>query len=200
MIYIPGLIAETRKRIGITMALPSTVYRVTIQLSDIDRGVYETLQTTVARHPSETEERLVARLLAFSLFYEEQLLFTKGVSAGDEPDLWAKGPDDRVLLWIEVGLPDAERVIKAGRHAARIVLIASGKALPNWEQQQLPKLEGVANLAVITFDQTFIAALVTKLDRSINWSITITDGNLYLNVGTETFETMIQERIGSRRE
>ena len=182
------------------MALPSTVYRVTIQLSDIDRGVYETLQTTVARHPSETEERLVARLLAFSLFYEEQLLFTKGVSAGDEPDLWAKGPDDRVLLWIEVGLPDAERVIKAGRHAVRIVLIASGKALSNWEQQQLPKLEGVVNLAVITFDQAFIAALVTKLDRSINWSITITDGNLYLNVGTETFETMIHERVGSRRE
>ncbi|MEI6827998.1 MAG: YaeQ family protein [Desulfuromonadales bacterium] len=182
------------------MALPSTIYRANIQLSDIDRGVYETLQTTVARHPSETEERLVARLLAFSLFYEEQLLFTKGVSAGDEPDLWAKGPDDRVLLWIEVGLPDAERVIKAGRHATRIILIASGKALLNWEQQQLPKLKSVANLAVITFDQTFIAALVTKLDRSINWSITITDGNLYLNVGTETFETMIQERVGSRRE
>jgi uncharacterized protein YaeQ len=182
------------------MALPATIYRTNIQLSDIDRGVYETFQTTVARHPSETEERLVLRLLAYALFYEEQLLFTKGVSAGDEPDLWVKGPDDRVLLWIEVGLPDAERVVKACRHAARVVLIVSGKALPNWEQQQLPKLEGVANLAVITLDLAFITALVARLDRSIQWSITITDGNLYLNIGTETFETMLQERVGSRRQ
>jgi uncharacterized protein YaeQ len=187
-----------RKMIGVTMALPSTIYRVTIQLSDIDRGVYESLQTTVARHPSETEERLVARLLAYTLFYDEQLLFTKGVSAGDEPDLWAKGPDGRVLLWIEVGLPDAERVIKASRHAARVVLVAGGKALPNWEQQQLPKLEGVSNLTVISFDQVCISRLVTKLDRSINWSITITDGNLYLDVGNETFEMRLQERVGSR--
>lgn len=180
------------------MALPATIYRVTILLSDIDRGVYETLQATVARHPSETEERLVARLLAYTLFYEEQLLFTKGVSAGDEPDLWAKGPDGRVLLWIEVGLPDAERVIKASRHAARVVLIASGKALSNWEQLQLPKLESVANLTVISFDQVFINCLVTSLDRFISWSITITDGNLYLNVGNDTFETILQERVGSR--
>ena len=180
------------------MALPSTIYRVNIQLSDIDRGVYETLQSTVARHPSETQERLVARLLAYALFYEDQLLFTKGVSAGDEPDLWSKGPDGRVLLWIEVGLPDAERVIKAGRHAERAVIIASGKTLTSWEQQQLPKLEGVPNLTVISFDQAFINCLVTKLDRSIYWSITITDGNLYINVGTETYETILQERIGSR--
>ncbi|MDD2734763.1 MAG: YaeQ family protein [Desulfuromonadaceae bacterium] len=180
------------------MALPSTVYRVTIQLSDIDRGVYESLQTTVARHPSETEERLVTRLLAYTLFYDEQLLFAKGVSAGDEPDLWAKGPDGRVLLWIEVGLPDAERVIKAARHAARVALVAGGKALPSWELQQLPKLEGVSNLTVISFDQVCISRLVTKLDRSINWSITITDGNLYLDVGNETFEMRLQERVGSR--
>jgi uncharacterized protein YaeQ len=180
------------------MALPSTIYRANIQLSDIDRNVYETLQTTMARHPSETEERLVARLLAYALFYEEQLLFTKGVSAGDEPDLWVKGPDGRTLLWIEVGLPDAERIIKAGRHSARVILIASGKTMQNWEQQQLPKLEGLANLAVVSFDKAFIACLVSKLDRSINWSITVTDGSLYINVGTETFETTLQQRIGTR--
>jgi uncharacterized protein YaeQ len=180
------------------MALPSTIYRANIQLSDIDRGVYETLQTTVARHPSETEERLVARLLAYSLFYEEQLQFTKGVSAGDDPDLWVKGPDGRVLIWIEVGLPDAERVIKASRHAERVVLIASGKTLQTWEQLHLPKLEGVTNLVVVSFDQVFINCLVSQLDRSINWSITITDGTLYINVGSETFETILLQRIGSR--
>ncbi|GAC1447397.1 MAG: YaeQ family protein [Desulfuromonadaceae bacterium] len=180
------------------MALPSTVYRVNIQLSDVDRGVYESLQATVARHPSETEERLVARLLAYALFFEPELTFTKGIGSGDEPDLWLKGPDDRVLLWVEVGLPEADHLIKASRHAARVALIACGRALPRWEQQHLSKLEGVPNLSLICFDQDFINSLVFKLDRSINWSITITDGNLYLNVGDETFETVLQERIGKR--
>lgn len=189
---------ETRKAIGVIMALPSTIYRVNIQLSDIDQGVYETLQSTVARHPSETEERLVARLLAYVLFYGEQLLFTKGISVGDEPDLWVKGADGRVLLWIEVGLPDAERLIKAGRHAEQVALIASGRAMPSWEQQQLPKLQDIPNLSVISFDQIFITSLASKLDRSINWSVTITDGNLYMNVGNETFEAIIQQRVGSR--
>jgi uncharacterized protein YaeQ len=180
------------------MALPSTVYRVNIQLSDVDRGVYESLQATVARHPSETEERLVARLLAYALFFEPELTFTKGIGAGDEPDLWLKGPDDRVLLWVEVGLPEPDHLIKASRHAARVALIACGRALPRWEQQHLSKLERVPNLSVICFDQAFINRLVSKLDRSINWSITITDGNLYLNIGAETFETVLRESVGKR--
>ena len=180
------------------MALPSTIYRFTMQLSDVDRGVYETLQATVARHPSETEERLVARLLAYALFFEPELVFSKGVGSGDEPDLWLKGPDGRVLLWVEVGVPEAERLIKAGRHAERVALIACGRVLPAWEQQHLPKLKGVSNLSVISFDQTFINSLVSTLDRSINWAVTISDGNLYINVGDETLETVLQERLGSR--
>lgn len=165
-----------------------------MQLSDVDREVYESLQVTVARHPSETEERLVARLLAYALFYDPELTFTKGISAGDEPDLWVKGPDDRVLLWVEVGLPEADRIIKASRHVERAVLIACGRALPKWEQQHLPKLENVPNLSVIRFDQAFINGLSATLDRSINWSVTITDGNLYINVGADTFETVFKNR------
>lgn len=180
------------------MALPSTVYRVTIQLSDVDRGVYEALQATVARHPSETEERLVARLLAYALFFEPGLSFTKGVGAGEEPDLWLKGPDGRVLLWVEVGLPEPERIIKAGRHAERTALVACGRALPAWEQQHLRKLEGIPRVSVISFDQEFIGCLVSRLDRSITWDVTISDGTLYLNVGSETFETALQVRIGKR--
>ena len=180
------------------MALPSTIYRVNIQLSDVDLGVYESLQATVARHPSETEERLVARLLAYTIFFEPELTFTKGVSAGDEPDLWLKGPDDRVVLWVEVGLPESDRLVKASRHAERVAVIACGKALTKWEQQYLQKLGSVPNLSVVCFDQLFINCLVSKLDRSINWAVTITDGNLYINVGDDTFETVLQERVGKR--
>ena len=177
------------------MALPATIYRVNIQLSDVDRGVYESLQATVARHPSETEERLVARLLAYALFYEPELAFTKGISAGDEPDLWLKGPDDRVLLWIEVGLPEADRLVKASRHAERVALIACGRALPKWEQLHLARLEGVKNLSLLRFDHAFINDLASRLDRSINWDVTITDGNLYINVGTETIEAVLQKLV-----
>ncbi len=180
------------------MALPSTIYRAQIQLADIDRGVYETLQATVARHPSETEERLVARLLAFALFFEPELAFTKGISAVDEPDLWVKGPDDRNLLWVEVGIPESDRIIKAGRHTVKIALVACGRAFPIWEQQHLPKLGSVPNLTIISFDQPFISRLVTTLDRSILWEVTITDGNLYINAGNETFETVLQVRAGAR--
>lgn len=180
------------------MALPSTIYRVTIQLSDVDRGMYESLQATVARHPSETEERLVARLLAYALFFEPELAFTKGVGAGDEPDLWLKGPDDRVLLWVEVGLPEPDRLIKASRHAARVALVACGKAFPKWEQQHLPKLEGVSNLTILRLDQPFINSLASRLGRSINWEVTISEGTLYINVGGETFETILHERVGNR--
>jgi uncharacterized protein YaeQ len=181
------------------MALPSTVYRVNIQLSDVDRGVYESFQTTVARHPSETEERLVARLLAYILFFESELTFTKGVSAGDDPDLWVKGPDDRVLLWIEVGLPESERLIKASRHSEHVALIAYGKAYSIWEQRHLQKLEKIANMSIIIFCQDFIGQLSARLDRTIIWSVTISDGTLYINIGNETFETSIQQLVGGKR-
>lgn len=180
------------------MALPSTIYKTAIQLADIDRGTYETLLSTVARHPSETAERLVARLLASALFHEPELLFTKGICKGDEPDLWSKGPDGRVLLWVEVGLPEAERLIKASRHAERVGLLACGSSLPNWERQHFAKLEAVENLTILTLNQEFINRLVALLERSISWDITITEATLYLQTAGESLETPLHTRTGQR--
>ena len=179
------------------MALPSTVYKASIQLSDVDRGVYESLQATVARHPSETEERLVARLLAFAIFHEPELTFTKGICAADEPDLWVKGGDGRVRFWVEVGLPEADRIIRASRHSERVALLAYGRTLAGWDQQNLPKLEKIANLTVISIDQGLINRLAAQLERSINWSITITEGTFYLTIGEESMEAAIQLKRGS---
>lgn len=179
------------------MALPSTIYRVNIQLSDINHGVYETIQTTVAQHPSETEERLVARLLALAIFYEPELVCTKGISATDEPDLWVIGPDGRTMFWIEVGLPESDRIIKACRHAEKVALLACGKTLSNWDQQHLPKLQKLSNLTTVTVDQTFINTLASRLERSINWSITITEGTLYLTNNAVSNETAIQVKTGT---
>ena len=180
------------------MALPSIIYKASIQLSDVDRGVYESLQATVARHPSETEERLVARLLAYAIFYAAELSFTTGISATDEPDLWLQGGDGRVRFWIEVGLPEADRIIKASRHSERVALLACGKALASWDQQHLPRLEKVANLTVISIDQAFINKLASLLERSISWSITITEGSLYLTIGEETMEAAIRVKTGNQ--
>lgn len=174
------------------MALPSTIYRASIQLADLDRNCFETLQATVARHPSETPERLLARLLAYALCYQEGLVFTKGVSAGDEPDLWAKEPDGRVALWIEVGLPDPARLQKAARHSGQVVLLAFGPTRFRWEAQHLATFGRIPNLRILGLDFAFLSALVAGLQRSIDWSITITEGVLYLTQGSETLETRIQ--------
>ncbi len=178
------------------MALPSTIYRANIQLSHIDRNIYESLQVTVARHPSETAERLVARLLAYALFAGPDLAFTKGICAGGEPDLWIKGPDGRVLLWIETGLPDADRLVKASRHAERVVVLASGGSRATWLKQHLPKLSAVANLTVLGLEQAFLTRLVSRLERSISWSLTVTEGALYLGLDGETVESTLDHHCG----
>ncbi len=178
------------------MALPSTIYRTNLQFADIDHGIYETIQTTVAQHPSETEERLVARLLAMAIFYEPELSFTKGLCATDEPDLWVLGPDGRATLWVEVGLPESDRIIKASRHAERVALLACGKSLANWDQQHLPKLMNIKNLTIVSVDPMFINTIAANLERAINWSITITEGTIYLTTGDMTYSTAIRIKAG----
>lgn len=179
------------------MAQPSTIYRVKIQLANIDRGVYEALQASVARHPSETEERLVARLLAYALFYEEGLQFTKGVGAGDEPDLWSKEPDGRTRTWLEVGLPDAERLLKAARHAEQLILLVCGSSAGLWQRTQLGKLAGMGNGLIVSLAQDFIAQLVAGLERSIVWDVTITEGSLYVQCGGESLTTELLVLAGT---
>jgi len=180
------------------MALPSTVYRASVQLSDLDRQVYEQLQTTIAKHPSETEERLVTRLIAYALCYQEELVFTKGVGSGDEPDLWVKGADGRVQLWIEVGLPDPDRLAKSCRHVERAILFACGPAQTRsrWLTQHLQKLGASQNLTIIGIDFGFLGKLVENLQRAINWSLTVTEGALYLSVADQSFETALEHLSG----
>ena len=187
---------ETLKKDTGPMALPSTIYRASVQLSDLDRQVYEQLQTTIAKHPSETRERLVARLLAYALCFEEELVFSKGVGSGDEPDLWSKGPDGRVRLWIEVGLPDPERLAKSCRHVERAVLFACGPTQSRWLLQHQQKLASSPNLTVIGIDYAFLGKLVENLQRVIAWSLTVTEGALYLTVGNDSLETSLQQLSG----
>ena len=179
------------------MAQRSTVHRVAIELCDTDRQVYEDLQMSIARADSETLHRLVARLLAYCLCYERDIAFTQGVGAGDEPDVWVKEPGGRVKVWIEVGLPDAKRLVKAARHCERVVLLAYGRGLPRWEGDHLPKLAEAGNVTVAALDLRFLEQLAATVDRSIVWSLTISGGTLYLTAGKEQLETALQPLSGA---
>lgn len=180
-----------------TVALPPTIYRANLQLADVDRGCYQQLAVTVARHPSETAERLVTRLLAYALWFEEGLSFTRGICAGDEPDLWRTGADGRAETWIEVGLPEADRIIRAARHVRHVSLLASGRGLPRWCDLHLPRLSGLDNLQVVSLDQLFLNVLAEQLERGISWEITVTDGILYLGSKGMVLESPIIVLAGS---
>ena len=173
------------------MAQRSTIHRVQIELSDTDRQVYEDLQMSVARADSETPERLVARLLAYCLCYEPGIQFTGGVSAGDEPDVWVREPDGRVKLWVEVGLPDPKRLTKAARHCERVVLLAYGRRLGDWQGEHLARFRGMSNVTIASVELGFLDQLVQLLDQSIVWSLTVSGGVLYLTTDGRQFQTTL---------
>jgi len=177
------------------MALSSTIYRAGIQLSNVDANRYEQLQLTLARHPSETMERMLARLIAYALHFGRGIGFGRGVSCSDEPDVWIRSDDGRVLLWMEVGLPDPERILKACRHAQRVILYAYGTNLERWKSSHLQRLCSMDNLCVYALDFELLRKLAGDLERSIDWTLTLMEGRLYLGQGRETLESDVQTLI-----
>ena len=161
------------------MALTSTPYKADLSLSDLDRDVYATLRFTVARHPSETEERLVSRLLAYALWYAESLAFGRGLSDVDEPALWEKSLDDRILHWIEVGQPDSERLTWCSRRAAQVSLLVYGNRRV-WETRILPSVSTLGNLNIAALPQAPLGALAEDLPRSIKWAVMISEDTLFV--------------------
>jgi uncharacterized protein YaeQ len=178
------------------MARGATIHRVQLELSHVDRGVYADLPLTLARHPSETIERMAMRVLAFGLRHAEGLEFGRGVSATDEPDLWRREGDGRVIEWIEVGQPDARRLVKAARHSGRCTLFVFGDGASRWRTAQLEGMKAPDNLGVARIDDAFVASLAATVDRQIRWSMTIADGTIFLTSGEESFDTTPEIWLG----
>ena len=178
------------------MARGAIIHRVRIELAHVDRGVYESIQLTLARHPSETVERAVMRLLAFGLRHQDSLEFGRGVSATDEPDLWSRGGDGRVREWIEVGQPDAKRLVKACRQSERCTLFAFGSGARRWRTAQLEPIEAPDNLAVAWIEDAFVARVASAIDRQIRWSMTVSEGTVFLSSGDASFETVPEIWLG----
>ncbi len=168
------------------MALSSTVYNFEIDLSDVDRNVYTRLSIRAARHPSETEEYLVARVLAYCLEYVEGIAFSAGLAEPDVPALTVRDLTGALRVWIEIGAPDAARLHKASKAAPRVVVYTHKNAALLVRQWAGESIYRAAELEVYGFDHDFIDGLAARLERRMALSLTITDRHLYASVAGAT--------------
>lgn len=169
---------------GIPMALKATIHKAELQLSDLDRQHYGSYSLTLARHPSETDERMMVRLLAFALYASEYLSFCKGISDEDEPDLWEQDLGGNLERWIEVGLPDEKRIRKACGRARQVVVITySGRTADMWWQQNQAALAKQEKLTVLQLPAPQSQALAALAERTMNLSCTIQEGQIWLSSG-----------------
>jgi len=175
------------------VALKSTIFRAEMQVSDLDRGHFATHTLTVARHPSETDERMMVRLLAFALNADEALEFGRGLSAEDEPDLVKRDLTGAIDLWIDVGLPDEREIRKAcGRASAVKVYLYGGRAAALWWAQNRAALEKLRNATIVEVPAEACAALSRWAARNMQLSCTIQDGHVYFASGDETIEVAVE--------
>ena len=170
------------------MALKATIYKADLQIADMDRNYYQNHILTLARHPSETDERMMVRLLAFARHAHEQLSFTKGLFDVDEPDLWQKDFTGAIDLWIEVGQPDEKRILKACGRAAQVIIYSYASNTSIWWSQIGSRLERAKNLTVIDLPAVTSRDLSKMAQRNMQIQCTLQDGQIWLNDGEQTVQ------------
>jgi uncharacterized protein YaeQ len=163
------------------MALKSTIYKAECQIADIDRDYYQTHNLTIALHPSETEERMMVRLLAFVLNAHEHLQFTKGLSTDDEPELWQLSLTGDIELWIDVGMPDEKRIRKASNRADKALIYTYGGRNDVWWKQIQNKLERFKNLTVVNLPKEASDQFAMLVKRTMQLQISIQDGQIWMS-------------------
>ena len=168
------------------VALTATIHNFDIQLANVDRGVYETLSHRVARHPSETEEYLVTRVLAYCLEYAEGIAFSKGLSEPNEPAIAIRDLTGALRAWIEVGAPDAARLHKASKAASRVAVYMHKDPAQLMRQLAGERIHRADALELYSMDRDLLAALISNLDRRVAFDLSVTDGDLYLVIGGRT--------------
>jgi len=180
------------------MALTATVRKAELQISDLDRGYYASHNLTLAQHPSETDERLMLRLLAFALFADDRLAFGRGLSSEDEPDLWRRDYGGEIEQWIELGTPDESRIRKAcGRAREVIVLAYGGQAVDTWWKKNGGALARQRQLRVIEVDPAATAALAGLIGRGMRFDVLIQDGEVQFLGESESATVVPLERTAT---
>ncbi|SAL30017.1 YaeQ family protein [Caballeronia humi] len=167
------------------MALKSTIYKAELQIADMDRHYYGDHSLTIARHPSETDERMMVRVAAFGMFASERLEFCKGLSDTDEPDLWQKDLRGQIETWIDVGQPDERRIAKASGRADRVIVIAyAGRTADIWWQGVRAKVERMQNVTVWSLADSVAERLGALAERTMRLQMTVQDGEVSLGSAT----------------
>ena len=175
------------------MALKSTIFKVELSIADVERGYYRDHSLRIARHPSETDERMMVRLLAFALHADEALEFGRGLSAEDEPDLWQRDLTGAIERWIDVGLPDEREVRKACGRARHVDVIAyGGRAVDLWWESARGKLEDQKRLAVRELPPDASQALAALAARKMRLQVTIHDGHISITDHDASFGTELR--------
>ncbi len=167
------------------MALKSTIFKADLQISDMDRHYYQQHTLTIARHPSETDERMMIRVLAFALHASEALAFGKGLSDTDEPDLWEKDLTGAIDLWIEVGQPDDRAILKACGRAGRVLVYSYSSVSNIWWNQTGSRVERAKNLKVVNIPAEASQALAALAQRTMQLQCTIQDGQVWLGANED---------------
>lgn len=176
------------------MALKSTIIKAHLSISDMNRHIYQDISLTLAQHPSETEQRLMVRILAFILQFQEQLEFTKGLCADDEPEVWIKNYSDEIELWIELGLPEEKRLKKACNRAKQVVLYTYGENNQQiWWQKNQQKLATYDNLTIISLPYEATSQLAHMVSRAITLTATIQDNEVWLSDENNSVHIVVEQ-------
>jgi uncharacterized protein YaeQ len=176
------------------VALSATVYAFTVRVADADRGLYETLELRLARHPSETAEYLVARLLAYCLEYTEGIEFSKGLSDPDEPAIAVYDLTGVLQTWIDIGVPEAARLHKASKSAARVVVYVHREAESWLARLAGERIHRAEVLEIRLFDRELIAALAARLERRMEFDLSVSERTLYVSFADETLSSTLELR------
>ncbi|HTF87168.1 MAG TPA: YaeQ family protein [Planctomycetota bacterium] len=175
------------------MALTATMHRFDIELADSDRGVYKTLELRVARHPSEGAAFLLARVLAYCIEYEEGIAFSKaGISSVEEPAISICDLTGARQAWIEVGAPSADRLHRASKATPRVALYTDRRLDLLRTSLAGERIHRADKIPVTVFPQAFLRSLEATLERNMRWSVSISDGHLYLTSGGVSFDTALE--------
>ena len=163
------------------MALKPTIYKVAVELADSDRNIYESLSLTIAKHPSETLQRMSARLLAYCFNCAAGLEFTRGISTADEPDIWLHSDHGEIEHWVEVGQPEEPRLRKACGRARQVSVFAFAKSAPTWWQLNGAAISALQHIRVWQFNFNEVSAFSELLDRTTQITASIAGGTIYLD-------------------
>jgi uncharacterized protein YaeQ len=176
------------------MAAGAVIHTFDVQIADVDRGVYDDVSLRMARHPSETDAFMVTRLLAYCLEYADGIAFTEGVSATDEPAVLVRDATGAITAWIEVGAPDADRLHRGSKLADRTVVYSHrdpAKLLPLWAGKKIHRAD---DIVLRTFDAGFVDAAAGSVERRNAVTLSVTEGQLYLDVNGTSLSSALHER------